>query len=137
MQLGDHDVSATELPESMLQYVLRTQEIVILDDASSHSSFSSDPYIVENYLRPLLCFPLINQLNLTGILYPENNLTPESSRRTASLCLNKQITNDIGIAESTVKVRRTNLTRKMKARSVPELTRMADLLNIGLQQQSS
>jgi FixJ family two-component response regulator len=44
--------------------------------------------------------------------------------------LNKQIANDIGIAESTVKVHRTNLMRKMKARSLPELSRMADTLNV-------
>ena len=43
---------------------------------------------------------------------------------------NKQIANDIGIAESTVKVHRTNLMRKMKARSLPELSRMADTLNV-------
>src|SRR6201988_503069 len=48
--------------------------------------------------------------------------------------LNKQIAHDIGIAESTVKVHRTNLMRKMKARSLPELSRMADTLNIRLQQ---
>jgi FixJ family two-component response regulator len=44
--------------------------------------------------------------------------------------LNKQIASDIGIAESTVKVHRTNLMRKMKARSLPELSRMADTLNV-------
>ncbi|SDR63655.1 Two-component response regulator, FixJ family, consists of REC and HTH domains [Rhizobiales bacterium GAS113] len=44
--------------------------------------------------------------------------------------LNKQIANDIGIAESTVKVHRTNLMRKMKARSLPELSRMAETLNV-------
>jgi FixJ family two-component response regulator len=44
--------------------------------------------------------------------------------------LNKQIAHDIGIAESTVKVHRTNLMRKMKARSLPELSRMADTLNV-------
>ena len=44
--------------------------------------------------------------------------------------LNKQIAHDIGIAESTVKVHRTNLMRKMKARSIPELSRMADMLNL-------
>src|SRR6476661_10244883 len=44
--------------------------------------------------------------------------------------LNKQIANDIGIAESTVKVHRTHLMRKMKARSLPELSRMADRLNL-------
>ena len=42
--------------------------------------------------------------------------------------LNKQIASDIGITESTVKVHRTNLMRKMKARSLPELSRMADTL---------
>jgi RNA polymerase sigma factor (sigma-70 family) len=47
--------------------------------------------------------------------------------------LNKQIANDIGIAESTVKVHRTHLMRKMKARSLPELSRMADTLNVRLQ----
>jgi FixJ family two-component response regulator len=44
--------------------------------------------------------------------------------------LNKQIANDIGISESTVKVHRTNLMRKMRARSLPELSRMADALNL-------
>jgi FixJ family two-component response regulator len=44
--------------------------------------------------------------------------------------LNKQIANDIGIAESTVKVHRTNLMRKMQARSLPELSRMADALEL-------
>src|SRR3981189_1605105 len=48
--------------------------------------------------------------------------------------LNKQIANDIGIAESTVKVHRTHLMRKMKARSLPELSPMADPLNVRLQQ---
>jgi FixJ family two-component response regulator len=42
--------------------------------------------------------------------------------------LNKRIARDIGIAESTVKVHRTNLMRKMNARSLPELSRMADIL---------
>jgi RNA polymerase sigma factor (sigma-70 family) len=45
-------------------------------------------------------------------------------------CLNKQIAHAIGITESTVKVHRTNLMRKMGARSLPELSRMADLLGL-------
>ena len=44
--------------------------------------------------------------------------------------LNKQIAGDIGITESTVKVHRTNLMRKMQARSLPELSRMADMLKL-------
>ena len=45
--------------------------------------------------------------------------------------LNKQIAHDIGIAESTVKVHRTNLMRKMQTRSLSELSRMADILKLG------
>src|SRR5215467_14213451 len=76
VHLRDEDVAATVLPESVLHYVLRTRESVILDDASSHNPLSADPYIVESYLRSILCLPLINQGKLTGILYLENNLTP-------------------------------------------------------------
>ena len=44
--------------------------------------------------------------------------------------LNKQIAHDLGISESTVKVHRTHVMRKMKARSLPELSRMADVLKL-------
>jgi len=44
--------------------------------------------------------------------------------------LNKQIAADIGTTESTVKVHRSHLMRKMKARSLPELDRMADMLKL-------
>jgi len=44
--------------------------------------------------------------------------------------LSKQIGGDIGIAEATVKVHRSRLMHKMKARSLPELSRMADKLKL-------
>jgi FixJ family two-component response regulator len=44
--------------------------------------------------------------------------------------LSKQIAGDIGIAEVTVKVHRSRLMRKMNARSLPELGRMADKLQL-------
>jgi len=46
--------------------------------------------------------------------------------------LSKQIAGDIGIAEATVKVHRSRLMHKMKARSLPELSRMADKLKLVL-----
>jgi FixJ family two-component response regulator len=49
--------------------------------------------------------------------------------------LNKQIASDMRIAESTVKVHRTHLMRKMKARSLPELSRMADMLKLAPEKQ--
>ena len=48
--------------------------------------------------------------------------------------VNKQIAYDIGLAKSTVKVHRSNLMRKLKARSLTELSRLANILDIGPQQ---
>jgi PAS domain S-box-containing protein len=64
------------LPESVVRYVMRTQETVILDDASSQNPFSADPYIVQRHARSILSLPLIHRGTLIGILYLENNLTP-------------------------------------------------------------
>ena len=64
------------LPESVLHYVLRTRESVILDDAASQSPFDADPYIREHQARSILCLPLITQAKLIGVLYLENNLSP-------------------------------------------------------------
>jgi FixJ family two-component response regulator len=44
--------------------------------------------------------------------------------------MNKQIAAELGVSEITVKVHRSNMTRKMKARSLVQLVRMADLLGI-------
>ena len=44
--------------------------------------------------------------------------------------LNKQIANDIGVAEITVKVHRAQVMRKMGARSLADLVRMADQLGL-------
>jgi predicted ATPase/signal transduction histidine kinase/GAF domain-containing protein/ActR/RegA family two-component response regulator len=72
------NVSATDLPDSLLRYVVRTHESVILDDASAQSSFAADQYVQRNRVRSILCLPLIKQAALVGVLYLENNLTPRA-----------------------------------------------------------
>src|SRR5216684_5058019 len=67
-------VSPAELPESVLRYVIRTQESVILDDALAQNPFSADEYICQKHARSVLCLPLVKQANLIGVLYLENNL---------------------------------------------------------------
>ena len=44
--------------------------------------------------------------------------------------MNKQIASELGVSEITAKVHRGNIMRKMGARSLPELVRMADALGI-------
>jgi FixJ family two-component response regulator len=62
-----------------------------------------------------------------------NTLSPRERQVMVQITVgrvNKQIANSIGISVSTVKVHRTHLMRKMKARSLPELSRMADMLKL-------
>lgn len=75
VQLRDEQAGAAALPESVLHYVLRTGESVILDDAAAQSAFADDPYIRERQTRSILCLPLIIQGQLNGVVYLENNLT--------------------------------------------------------------
>jgi PAS domain S-box-containing protein len=64
------------LPYSIVHYVARTRDKLILDDALTESSFSGDTYIRQYRARSLLCLPLTNRTKLIGLLYLENNLTP-------------------------------------------------------------
>ena len=45
--------------------------------------------------------------------------------------MNKQIAAEIGLAEITVKIHRSHIMRKMAAKSLPDLVRMAQMLGIG------
>jgi PAS domain S-box-containing protein len=67
-------VSPAELPESVLHYVIRTRESVILDDALAQNPFTADEYLCQKHARSVLCLPLVKQAKLIGVLYLENNL---------------------------------------------------------------
>ena len=66
--------SPAELPESVLHYLIRTRESVILDDALAQNPFSADEYIRQKHARSVLCLPLVKQSKLIGVLYLENKL---------------------------------------------------------------
>ena len=72
----DAAVASSVLPESVLHFVIRTRESVILDDASTREPFSQDPYIRQTHARSVLCLPMVKQAQLIGALYLENSLTP-------------------------------------------------------------
>jgi len=75
VRLVDEAVTGRVVPESVLHYVLRTREIVILDDAAADPSYCADSYIRQSQARSILCLPLLNQGTLIGVLYLENNIT--------------------------------------------------------------
>jgi FixJ family two-component response regulator len=77
---------------------------------------------------------------LTALRQRFNSLSPREREIMIEVArgrLSKQIAGDIGIAEATVKVHRSRLMRKMKARSLPALSRMADKLKLIPEEQQS
>jgi PAS domain S-box-containing protein len=76
---------ADQLPESIIQYVIRTLKPVTLNDATREGAFINEPYIQQNQPQSIFCLPLLNQAKLVGVLYLENRLaagvfTPERSQ---------------------------------------------------------
>ncbi len=80
--LTESRVLPQDLPASILSYVARAQETIVLDDAARSGQFAWDPYIIATKPKSVLCVPMLNQGKLSGLLYLENNLatnafTPE------------------------------------------------------------
>lgn len=72
---------SSHLPLTTINYVERTQESVVLTDATSEGNFTTDPYIVQHQPKSILTAPILNQGKLVGIVYLENNLTPGAFTR--------------------------------------------------------
>ncbi|AUX22496.1 histidine kinase [Sorangium cellulosum] len=62
-----------EVPLSIVQYVARTREPVVLADGKREARFAADPYVAARDPRSILCLPMVHQGNVTGILYLENS----------------------------------------------------------------
>lgn len=77
--LQSQSVETTSLlPQGIINYAMRTQEDLVLGDATHQGLFINEPYIVENQPKSVLCAPIINQGKLIGLLYLENNLTTDA-----------------------------------------------------------
>ncbi len=71
-------ITPLDLPQSVLQYVIRTRERVLLDDASVTNLYTEDEYVQAKHARSILCLPIVKQTKLVAALYLENNLTPRT-----------------------------------------------------------
>ncbi|WFU73413.1 ATP-binding sensor histidine kinase [Bradyrhizobium sp. CB2312] len=73
--IQEEPISSVVCPESLVRYVVRTTESVILDDASKPNPFSGDRYLRDRQSKSILCLPLMKQRQLIGVLLLENTLT--------------------------------------------------------------
>ena len=116
---------AAAMPESILRYVMRTHESVILDDALSANPYSADPYLLQHSVRSILCLPLLNQAKLSGILYLENNLAPRvfTSERIAVL--------SVLVSQAAISLENTRLYHDLADREA-KIRRLVDANILGI-----
>lgn len=68
--------TVSNLPSSVLRYVARTGETVLLSDAATHGAYVGDAYVRAQGVRSVLCTALSNQGTVTGVLYLEHDSVP-------------------------------------------------------------
>ncbi len=66
---------AAQIAVSMVNYVRRTGEALIVDDAPADSRFAHDAYVRGSAPRSVFCVPIVSRTRLIGVLYLENHLT--------------------------------------------------------------
>ncbi len=64
-----------DLALSVINYVFRTQQYLVLNDAVITEPFNFDIYIQKSQTKSILCLPIMYQSQLTGIIYLENQLS--------------------------------------------------------------
>jgi predicted ATPase/signal transduction histidine kinase/tRNA A-37 threonylcarbamoyl transferase component Bud32 len=67
--------TSQQVPVTVMNYVARTQETLVLNNAAQEEKFAQDPYIADARSKSILCIPIVNKGKLIGLLYLENNLT--------------------------------------------------------------
>jgi len=67
--------SSEDVAISLVNTVKRSLKPLVLADARVNPQFAGDSYIEQHQPKSVLCSPIVNQGQLIGILYLENNLT--------------------------------------------------------------
>jgi PAS domain S-box-containing protein len=112
-------------PDSLIRYVIRTRESVILDDAAKPGPFADDEYLLRRLPRSVFCLPLVRQAAVAGVLYLENTQASHvfTPARTALLGL---LASQLAIS-----LENTRLYRDLKEREA-RVRRLVDSNIIGI-----
>ena len=62
----------------IVQFVIRTNEVVVLDNAMKDNPFDTTGYVQAGNIKSILCIPLNMHGSVIGAIYLENNLTTAS-----------------------------------------------------------
>ncbi|BCL34887.1 serine/threonine protein kinase [Nostoc sp. MS1] len=116
---------ANRLPESIIHYVIRTHESVILNDATREGNFINDPYIQHHQIQSVLCLPLLNQSKLIGLLYLENQMA------TGAFTLERSQILSLLSTQAAIAIENAKLYAKLRA-SESRMTQFLEAVPVGI-----
>ncbi|MEK7991793.1 MAG: AAA family ATPase [Thiotrichaceae bacterium] len=67
-------LNQASLPKTLINFVARMKESVVLHNACEEGQYTRDNYVMQHKSQSILCTPLLHQGKLVGILYLENQL---------------------------------------------------------------
>jgi len=123
VSLCDSPVAFPSCPETLLRYVIRTRNTLIVPDATEPHPLWDAAY--EGRPKSIMCIPLIKQARLSGLLYLENNLTPHAftSERAALL--------ELIAGQAAISLESTRLYTELQEREI-RIRRLVDSNIIGV-----
>lgn len=120
---------SSEFCTEIVQYVIRTHEIIVVSNAMKNSFYKNYDYIKRMCAKSILCVPIIYQNDLNGIIYLENNLVEN-----AFDCQRIEIIQILS-SQIAISVEKAQLYEKMEEK-VYERTRQLALANYKLKELS-
>ena len=99
---------ADSLSMAIVNFVYRTADMLVIDNASEKGDFIADPTVRQQQLKSILCIPLLLKQQVLGILYLENKLIP------AVFTHEQQELTKLLTAQAAVALQNTLLVNKMK-----------------------
>ncbi len=108
-------------PAALVNYVRRTAEKVLLDDAAAPHSFSGDEYFSRVRPRSVLCLPILRQSRAVAVLYLENNLSDHAFTAERSAAL------DLLAAQAAISLENSRLYRSLRRENEERRKAEADL----------
>ncbi|MCB1178933.1 MAG: SpoIIE family protein phosphatase, partial [Leptospiraceae bacterium] len=119
----------SDIPKSLIYYVARTKDNLVISNGSNDERFRTDSYIQKNNTKSILCSPILKQGEINGLLYLENNLT-EGAFTSDRLQVVNMLSSQAAISLDNAQLY-NNLEEKVKER-----TRQLALLNEELEEKN-
>jgi histidine kinase len=71
--IKNRSADISTLPMSLLRFVSRRKNYLVIGDASSSPQYRSDPYIKKRGIKSILCIPFVRGNQVKSLIYLENN----------------------------------------------------------------